>query len=306
MYYNQLEHSPYDSLCKEPNFFETEEDMSDYASPSPLDYEVPDQSTENTPETPAREPEGPSSYPPTLPRKGCNTVLVEAGSLQTKEKEKLTLSKLYTALTHTHIPSVYCTPSHSMEFRRTNTAVFESTLDIVNLESSGTTASPPPTPLQHKDKSSLSLHQPYRHYSRAKVAVLVFLVTAITVAIISLGVSIVAVFVVTESGTTSATTATSEAAMMENITSLQTQIQQLEREVEHVRNETNSATLELSSLYQNCLQEIRKESCSLPNSEGFVCVSDPLPLEKEVCSGESYTETVPTKEEPIAMIKRNL
>ena len=285
VYYEQLEHSTYDSLCTKPDFCESEGDVSDYDSPSPLDYEIPDQSTEAVPEIPKREPAGPSSYPPhTLPRKDCNAALVqEDSSLHAVETEnqKLNLGKLYTALTHTHVPSVYCTPSHSMEFRSNAARVSNSTLDIVNLESSGTTASPPPTPL-HKDKLSLALHRPYRHYSRAKVAVSVFLVTAIAVAMIALGVSIVAVFVVAEGGPRSETTISeSEAFMRDNITILQAEIGNLQREVEQARNETRG-TLELSSLYQNCQQETKSESCSSSTSVGPVCLTDPLPLEKQV------------------------
>ena len=282
VYYEQLEHSTYDSLCTKPDFLESEVDVSDYDSPSPLDYEIPDQSTEAVPEIQKREPVGPSSYSLTLPRKDCDAALVQEDrslhAVETEERQKLNLCKLYTTLTHTHVPSVYCTPSHSMEFKTNAARISNSTLDIVNLESSGTMASPPPTPLP-KDKLSLALHRPYRHYSRAKVAVSVFLVTAIAVAMIALGVSIVAVFVVTEGGET--TISESEAFTRDNITSLQAEIRKLQREVEQARNET-SGTLELSSLYQNCQQETQSQSCSSSTSEGPVCLTDPLPLEKRV------------------------
>lgn len=310
VYYNQREFSPYDSLSKEPEFLETEGDTDDYASPDALDYEVPDQSSETAPKLPEREPVRPSSHPPALPRKNCNgtlcctaaledchaTLVRESDAVEVEKKQKITLCKLYTTLTHPHIPSVYSTPSHSMEFKiKANAAISDSSLDIVNLESSGTTT-PPPSPLHH-EKVSLSLPRPYRQNTRAKLAVSVFLVAAIAVAVISLAVSIVAVFVVTDSGREGSNGVveaadqevscnTSEAAvvMMENITSLQVEIQQLQRAVkqQQARNETNG-TLDLSSFYQSCQLETASKRCiGDQTEEGLSCPTDSLPLDKEV------------------------
>ena len=308
VYYNQREFSPYDSLSKEPEFLETEGDTDDYASPDALDYEVPDQSSETAPKLPERECVRPLSHPPALPRKDYNgtlcctaamedcqpTLVRESDAVEVEKKQKITLCKLYTTLTHPHIPSVYSTPSHSMEFKlKANAAISDSSLDIVNLESSGTTT-PPPSPLHQK--VSLSLPRPYRHNTRTKLAVSVFLVAAIAVAMISLAVSIVAVLVVTDSGREGSNRVeaadqevscnTSEAAvvMMENITSLRVEIQQLQRAVEEqqARIKTNG-TLDLSSFYQSCQLETASKRCIADQTdEGLSCPTDSLPLEKEV------------------------
>ena len=278
IHYEQPEWSQYNTLSyNELENSETEEDMYEYASPAPLDYEVPDQSSETVPDNQSHDPlpvippreaiRPPSHPPPILP--GRETI----DATGTREKEGLALHRLYTALTHAHVPSVYSTPSHSMEFR-TNAAVSESTLNIVNLNYDNATSPSTPLPVQ---TDSLSLPQDLKRHSRARAAILVLLLAAVVVGVVSLAVSVVAMFVTRGAGSGGDNP-------MEELISLQDEVQQLQRSVELAVNQT-SGSVDLSSLYENCEREVSRTECSPEQglSEGFSCLTDPQPLDIEVC-----------------------
>ena len=269
IYYEQTDSSRYDVLCyDDPESSESEKEMYEYASPAPLDYEVPDHSSETAPDNqpndtlPEREVMRPPSHPPPiLPVKDTTRV----------EKQKLTLRELYTTLTHAHVPAVYSTPLHSMEYR-TNTVVTDSTLNIINLGSDNHT--PPSTPLP-KDTLSLS-RQLNGHHSRTRAAILFFLLAAVVVGVVSLAVSVIAVFV---------TRGNSEAGVaMEDVSTLQVEVQQLQMSVELARNQT-SGSVDLSALYQSCDTHTSSRVCNPEEgyADGFSCLTDPLSLEQEVC-----------------------
>ena len=241
---------------------ETEEDMYDYTSPTPLEYEVPDNRSDTPPDIPEREKRHikppPSHPPPTLPKKHGRIPQGQAKG-----------QKVYTPLTHQHLPTVYSTPSHSQEFR-SNIATADH-LDVVNLEFDQ------PTSPQAAHKTKGEAFASSKSRSRAKVAILVFLFVAVVVGTISLVVSLAAVFLTSDSDSSGTVT-------MDDITALQEEVQQLQTVAE--TNQTR-ATVDLSSFYDSCDIESKRRECIFPrdfNEFDFPCPTDPLTLEKEVCT----------------------
>ena len=268
----------------------SQQDGYDYTSPVlPVDYEVPDGVCESDggPETPERYYNAPPSHPPpTLPG-GENDQYTH------NDKGR----KMYTRLTHTHTPSIYSTPTHSIADFRTNTAASESALDIVNLESNSST--PVPTD-KTKDPRSLSCSSAL--CSRAKVAIFVFLLVAVVIGMVSLAVSVIAVLATNDSGdgsnsidsSTDSSSVSSDTTLsmeVENmIAALQLEIQRVQSTVDQVMNQTTDAfmnvsiSLNVSSLYESCHTDTQRNRCN-PESglgEEFSCATESLPYEREV------------------------
>ena len=254
-YYEQPEASRisyYD--YEQPESSETEEDRHDYTSPAPIDYEVPDSVSDTTPEIPQREFGRPAAP---LPPK--------------KVKDSKHRPKLYTTLTHTHAPSVYSTPSHSVEFR-TTTAVSGSMLDITSIETgldyNGTRIA--------VDKETDDTPPKSRARFNCKVAISIFLVVAVAIGMVSLIVSVVAVIVTRETGS-------AEVDLVEEMEALQEEVMELQMTVEQAMSQT-SGSVDLSELFENCDMETRDESCIRGQDFNVEtpCVTNNLPIEKEV------------------------
>ena len=269
---------------------ETEQDVYDYTSPAPVEYEVPDNASDTAPEVPERGPhiitKPPAHPPPILHQSDDSDDEEEEG--QNYDNHTSASRKVYTMLTHVHMPLIYSTPSHSMEFRA-NTAINNSSLDIVNLDSAPSSSSPapPPPPPSHMDNGphflpdSRGAKSPVSHRrSRAKAAIMVFLLAAVVIGIVSLIVSVVAVFVTGDTGSTS------DSAEALTVESLQEEVQLLQSEVEQMRNRT-TGSVNISSFYENCETESKIERCTPEEGLGieFSCITDELTLDKEVCSG---------------------
>ena len=250
-YYEQPETSQMSYDYEQPESSETEEDRYDYASPTPVDYEVPDNVSDTTPETPQRELGRPSApLPPKM----------------IKDKYR---PKVYTTLTHTHAQSVYSTPSHSTEFR-TNAAVSGSMLDITSIETALDYNGTRIAVNKETDAPSKS-----RARFNCKVAVFIFLIVAVVIGMISLVVSVVAVIVTRETGS-------ADVDLMEEMEALQKEVTELQMTVEQAMNRT-SGTVDLSELYDACDMDDDEQPC---NTEIGInvepCRTRDLQVEKEV------------------------
>ena len=257
-YYEQPETSQVSYEYEQPESSETEEDRYDYTSPAPVDYEVPDNASDaTTPETPQRELGRP------------------AAPLPPKIKNSKYRPKLYTTLTHTHAQSVYSTPSHSTEFR-TNTAVSGSMLDITSIET-GLDFNGTRIPI-NKEADALPKS---RAKFNCKVAVFIFLVVAVVIGMISLVVSVVAVIVTRESGSTD---------LVQEMEALQKEVMELQVTVEQTMNQTRGM-VDLSELYEGCTMDMNTKPCNTAiglGSNREPCVTNNLPVEKEVSDRETY------------------
>lgn len=254
-YQSESRMSDRSSTCRtyeEQQNSDTEEDMYAYASPIPIAYEVPGSLSHTPPEMPERTIRPPP--PHNLRMKNSDD-----------DSYSKPLTKLYTTLTHAHVPSIYSTPSHSVEFRL-NAAVIESSLDLVNLQRDSS------TPLdEEKDV-------PRRSHSRVKMTILVFLLVAVAIGTISLVVSIVAVFVKRDTSSGDL-----ESVSIEEMVALREEVVELQTAIEQVTNQT-SGYVDFSAFYDSCITETKEESCNpelVPGVE-FPCRTDTLPLNKTV------------------------
>ena len=262
---------------------ETEADMYDYSTSAPVDYEEPDNTSDTLPpEIPEREQHiaKPPTHPPPILHQGESDNEDEQDDIYDNNNTS-TRCKLYTTLTHVHMPSIYSTPSHSMEFR-TNTAVSDSMLD---LNSEATITTPPPA-VTHPDQNSHTLSANWNvkssHRCRTKMVILMFLLVAVAIGMISLIVSVVAVFV------TSRTTESTDSLNLTDMMELQEQVQLLQTEVEIMRNRT-TGSVDISSFYDGCEKETKSNRCNPEEGFGieFSCITECLDLEKMVCTNNT-------------------
>lgn len=229
-----------------PESSDSEDDK--YASPSPLEYEVPGDLSDSPPELPERDPIHPSTHP----------------DESTTDRDMP--SDLYTTLTHKHMPSVYSIPCHSTEFRA-NTAVTDSTFDITHLQSTTTI--------------NEDIDAPLKFHSRVKMMILLFLLLAIMIGMVSLVVSMVAVFV-----TRGAEGINDSCVTMEDMAALQQEVLELQTTIAMMMNQTSdgSVSLNLTSYYDSCMQDMRIRRCDTEQGYNveFSCITPSLPLEKVV------------------------
>lgn len=238
-----------------PESSDSENEKYAYALPFPLEYEVPDELSDVPPEIPEREP-------------------IERIPLQNRHPEESSTNRhmapdLYTTLTHKHIPSIYSTPSHSTEFRA-NTAVTDSAFDITHLQSTTTIN-----------------EGPLKSHSRIKIMVLLFLVLAILIGMVSLVVSLVAVFVTREVGGGDGSVVT-----MEEMAALQEEVMALQTTIAMMTNQT-SGSVNLTSFYESCEAETKTRRCDTEQGYNveFSCMTGSLPMEKVVISYCHYIMT---------------
>lgn len=217
-----------------------------YASPFPLEYEVPGDLSDVQPEIPEREP--------------IELIPLQDAHPDESTTDRYVAPQLYTPLTHKHMPSVYSTPSHGTEFRA-NTAITDSTFDITHLQSTTTI--------------NEEIDGPLKSHSRVKMMILLFLLVAILIGMVSLVVSLVAVFVTREGGVGDENVVTTEqmAALREEVLELQTTIALME-------NQT-SVSVNLTTFYESCQPEMETTMCDTHDVE-FSCITGSLSLEKEV------------------------
>ena len=236
----------------EPENSETEEDMYVYASPEPLEYEVPSNLSGAGFELPER-----MRYPP--PPRTHKKMSSDNSSSDP------TLSLVYTTLTHTHMPSIYSTPSHSMEFRSNNT-IADSALSLTHQRTADT---------QIAEETEGGLNLPRKSYSRIKATVVVILLMAVVIGILSLVVGVVAVFVTRGPG--------GNDVSQDELTALQEEVSELRTVVGQVINQTNGS-VDFSAFYESCTTESVRDRCNpeQDSEEVFSCQTAPITLEKEV------------------------
>lgn len=220
-----------------------------YASPFPLEYEVPGDLSDVPPEIPEREP-------------------IELIPLQNTHPDESTTDshmtpQLYTTLTHKHMPSVYSTPSHSTEFRA-NTAITDSAFDITHLQSTTTI--------------NEEIDGPLKSHSRVKTMILLFLLLAILIGMASLVVSLVAVFATREGGVENESVVT-----MEEMAALREEVLELQTTIALMANQT-SASVNLTTFYESCEPEMKTRRCDTEQGYNveFSCITGSLSLEKVV------------------------
>lgn len=217
-----------------------------YASPFPLEYEVPGDLSDVPPEIPEREP--------------IELIPLQNAHPDESITDRHVASQLYTTLTHKHMPSVYSTPLRSTEFR-VNTAITDSTFDITHLQSTTTI--------------NEDIDGPLKSHSRVKMMILLFLLLAFLIGMASLVVSLVAVFVTREGGVGDESVVT-----MEEMMALQEEVLELQKTIALMANQT-SGSVNLTTFYESCQPEMKTRVCDTDDVE-FSCKTGSLSLEKEV------------------------
>lgn len=262
------------------DYTSNQQDVYDYTSPViPVPYEVPGSLNDREPMASEINCQHPPSYPP--------PTLLSSDNEQCSTNDQG--RKIYTTLTHTYMPSIYSTPSHSITDFKTNTTASESVLDIVNLESA------PSTPVKtDKSKASHSLSRSSSPRLRVKVAFFVFLLAVVVIGMVSVAVGVVSVVTSNDSGSISDGNGNSDTLMgMElegMIGELQQEIQTLQTTVDQVMNQRN-ISMNVSSLYESCETETQRRRCNPESGLGveFSCMTDSLPYEKAVSRRHSFT-----------------